>query len=806
MSIFSDLTPADLSLPDKFTAFRSEQCEAAEYVIYDTSKRFCAICLPTGSGKTLTAAMIAQATGLKTVYLTATRGVEDQAVRDFASCGMVDIRGRQNYDCKELYIGGSYREARARMNPTCQYGHDHECRYEFTSDCPHTCAVAAAEQASFVSSNYSCWMHSRKYNEDAFASPERPVELLICDEAGALPDLVADFVAIKINDSDEDLPYQYQARAKAQPGGVMPNETWTTFAQERRRQASEEAMRIRASYVTKDAAMHDDRYAYLQELIEKCDRIPKLNANWVWEMDREGVKFTPIRPGAFASCVWSNVPRIVLMSATLRPYTLSLLGIGKEDYDYREWKTSFPPQYGPVYHLSAGVKLTWKSSDEDFAKVVERMDEIIDSRPGRRVLVHTVAYHRQRSVLNRSRHASRMIFNEDGRDANGAAQRFRSGPNDAILISPSFSTGFDFPDEQCEVNIILKVPYPNSASWVGKMRCQDPEYRMHATVQELVQMCGRPRRHARDRAECVSPSTNILTADLKWKQAVSLSVGDVLVGFDEYGYGREDPRRLRWATVIKAVTRTMPRVRLIHEEGEIICTPNHPWVTQKKQGRTIQWRETIDLKKGDKLFRILDPWRELDDRKSGWLAGIYDGEGCLVFGHGKRNPRVGGVYCVQNRGLVADEIAVLLEGFGFRYTIMPRPGEGTCIKLRGGLQEWLRFLGQVRPIRLLDKFRRHTSRGERLQAIRYPRVLCVERLKDGDITSLQTSTGTYIADGFGAHNTFILDDGIKWVQGSPRNPWHGHAPAGFQVHEISRVPAAPPRASSSINTLTSTGS
>lgn len=220
-------------------------------------------------------------------------------------------------------------------------------------------------------------------------------------------------------------------------------------------------------------------------------------------MDRDGVKFTPVWPGRYSSALWSSVPRVILMSATLCPYTLGLLGLGRDDYDFREWPSSFPPHLGPVYHYNCGVRLNSKSTDEDYVRMVEAMDEYIAARPGRRVLIHSVSYDRQKIVKAKSRHVARMYFNEGGWDAADKARKFRTGPEDGILVGPSYSTGHSFPDDECELNLIMKVPYPNTMSRVTKARCENHDYHMHATVQELVQMVGRVRRHERDRGETV---------------------------------------------------------------------------------------------------------------------------------------------------------------------------------------------------------------------------------------------------------------------------------------------------------------
>ena len=68
----------------------------------------------------------------------------------------------------------------------------------------------------------------------------------------------------------------------------------------------------------------------------------------------------------------------------------------------------------------------------------------------------------------------------------------------------------------------------------------------------------------------------------------------------------------------------------------------------------------------------------------------------------------------------------------------------------------MRFLGQIRPMRLLDKFTA-SPRERRLIAIANDQVVLVEPLEAGPMVTLQSSTGTYMAEGYGAHNTYILD-------------------------------------------------
>ena len=71
------VSPTDLGLPAKFTAWRRDQWDGIDRIISST-KRFVVICAPTGSGKTGIGLGAAALSGERTVILTATKGLQDQ--------------------------------------------------------------------------------------------------------------------------------------------------------------------------------------------------------------------------------------------------------------------------------------------------------------------------------------------------------------------------------------------------------------------------------------------------------------------------------------------------------------------------------------------------------------------------------------------------------------------------------------------------------------------------------------------------------------------------------------------------------
>ena len=190
------------------------------------------------------------------------------------------------------------------------------------------------------------------------------------------------------------------------------------------------------------------------------------------------------------------------MSASLDPFTCSLLLPKDFSYSYKAWPSVFPPQNAPVYHIPT-VKLTWKSTDEDYKKVIETMDDIIDHRPGFWIIIHSVSYARSQRAIQHSRHRDRFISNAQSSELRGCLERFRIRGGDGILISPSVEEGFDFdyPEENF-VQFLLKFRFPNESNRGIRERCaQMPGYRLHYAANKVIQIKGRPIRRDVSRGE-----------------------------------------------------------------------------------------------------------------------------------------------------------------------------------------------------------------------------------------------------------------------------------------------------------------
>lgn len=816
--------PFEFGAPLRFTTWRDYQ-DLAVCAGIESTARFVVQSMPTGSGKSLCYITQALATGVRTCILTSTKGLQNQIVRDFGSCGVVDIRGKDNYACLDDQHPAS---CGFRHNPK-----DPECEYYR--------ALRAAQNSPLVVTNYSYWMHSMKYTREiqllgAF-------DLLVLDEAHNAPNELASFLGFELSRYEthrvfgEELP----EFATLPQWSIWADKHIETLEDIVERESAELMVALR-KLVEIDGTDGGDPepFDYLREwhrqgkgdlpkhintilrFLRSCEslrytllKMGNLRPDeWVFERDRDAlVTFDIINPAPYAERelfsytefysspvtsgrqrVRTPVPKVLLVSATVRPKTCELLGIdpSSDSLDFQEYPHTFPKAGRMVTYVPT-VRMRYDTPPGDLKIWLSRIDNVIRSRVDRKGIIHTVSYARRDYVMTNSKYAELMISHGGAKERDEVIARFKASTEPVVLVSPSVATGFDFPYSCCEYQIIGKVPWPSTQSKIMKARTEnDPDYMHYIAMQEIVQAAGRGTRAPDDHCECFTPDTRILTNDLQWVEAESLQAGDKLLAFDEHGHGRVNPRRWRWSDVIAKTTRRAACYRVVFEDGQLIASTEHPWLCLRR-GSTIGWLKTTELRLGTKLFRLLTPWKSGSTFEEGWLSGFYDGEGCLVQRLGKRNPNVSRVMLVQNSGDALAQSLFILDTLGFQYAVHPHPHANSnklwAVWSKGGHAELLRFLGQIRPVRLLDKFTSST-RNEKITAISYPKILAIERVPDQWVTSLQTSTGTYVAEGLGAHNCFVLDDQFWWWIWK----YQHFAPEWFRecIRKSVTIPAPPP--------------
>lgn len=494
------------------------QWEAIEFAV-DCDKRFAAMCVSTGVGKSLIAMTIAKFTGLRTCILTGTKGLQDQYVSQFGKYGLVEIKGRNNYQCVEY------------ANLDCRAGSTMKCACTGGKGCEYERARDRAKNSQIVIANYAYWMTVndkanglQRSEREADLYGDNPIECLILDECHCSDGWLEGYLTTKLYEKDiekwADKKIGVDAGEWRDIAKIAVMDLEVEIENEKQR-ILEKSNKVRSrSHISNEDLK---RMYALEGLLSKYKKVAEVDNDWVIDKHvgtRYGTiwSFDVIWPGRYAEkYLFCGVPKVVMMSGTVKPKTMGLLGVSKEKFKFREWGRVFPANRNPIYNVPAvksdgnggftEIRIDYRTKEGDLEIWLEHIDKIIDGRLDRKGLIQAVSYDRAMYIMNNSRHKELMIGNTadpESESAREIADKFRQSKAPCILVSPSFSTGWDFPGKDCEFIIIAKVPFKPSVSKAMKAReANDNTYGAYLAMQEMVQSAGRGMRHDRDRCEVV---------------------------------------------------------------------------------------------------------------------------------------------------------------------------------------------------------------------------------------------------------------------------------------------------------------
>ena len=266
---------------------------------------------------------------------------------------------------------------------------------------------------------------------------------------------------------------------------------------------------------------------------------------------------------------------------------------------------------------------------------------------------------------------------------------------------------------------------------------------------------------------CVTPETRILTSDLRWVRADSIKVGDKLIGFDENPPKRYGQRKFNETLVEDVGEIERPCYEVTLNDGtKVTCSEEHQWLVFTAGSRTV-WKQTKDLVSTDRIYKVCDVWEDLpQDYRLGYLSASFDGEGCISQIKGK----IQQLTFSQRDNAMLKQVKEYLTDFGFDYNAdyfdnrNLYKGQDPVYKLfiKGGKRELLRFLGSVRPRRLLENFDPNQlgtvrcSNGD-LGSDIHPRVESIKYVGTKKVIPIRTTSHTYVAEGLASHNC------LEWI-------------------------------------------
>ena len=455
--------------------------------------------------------------GLRVAVLTEAKSLQDQIAKDFGGIGLFDMRGLRNYTCAALANGGQYEDMWAKKwgRPTCDVG---PCTAGLRCDlkdegCEYFDAYRRTCSERLVSTNYAYWIAIHKYGQGL-----GKFDLLVLDECHLADSALSSAMSVEFTDKD------YKELGSKPPKVTAPLQNWRMWGR-----VQLDRVQGKLDFYTRGAkigAVNSDGTAALlsatdvmdaselrfwKNLEGKCMTLAESTDDWILEKEEVSgnVRIAPAWVRNYAEpLLFRDVPRVVLMSATVRPKITNLLGIGDGAYDFYEYPSTFPVERRPIYWIPT-VSLNYNSTENDLITWTVRIDQILARRLDRKGIVHTVSYERQKFLMEHSRFKHLMHANNSN-NTRDVVQSFRNAPAPAILVSPSVGTGFDFPFDFCRYQIIGKVPFKDARGAILTAQSKDdPDYLMYLTAQDITQMYGRSNRDARDFSETIIVDNNI---------------------------------------------------------------------------------------------------------------------------------------------------------------------------------------------------------------------------------------------------------------------------------------------------------
>lgn len=520
--------PEALGIPgDLFPEWRPLQEEAILRAA-DSPKRFVVFAAPTGFGKSIVYMAASALANVPTAFLTSTKGLQDQLSKDFSPMGLVDMRGMNNYEClgvrpenQSTALGFPIKLDVNRQGGRaagCEEGPCHmgiRCKLK-AGGCLYYDQHTLAKSSDLVVTNYTYWLSITNFSEEGLG--ER--RMLVLDEAHDAPDTVSDFLTVTIE--PYEVEHLMETRFLEAGAGSDQWREWATF-HKRRVDGGLEVLKLDIKSAQDGGGRvptaHFRRMKELKALSRKLSMLTGMQATWVSEVvggyhsSKGAMKFSPIWPAAYCEkYLFRGIPKVVMVSATLTPKTLECLGVPADQVDFKEWPSSFPVSRRPFIHVPT-VQMNHRNEQlmETKRKMVNRVDQIVGPRQDRKGIIHSVSYARAQFIQRNSDWAHQMMV-PDSSNTRATVQRFKVAPPGTVLVSPAVTTGYDFPYTQCEYQVIIKIPFPDTRPEVMKARTHlDPEYYHYIAYQNLIQMVGRGMRAGDDRCE-----TLILDDNARW--------------------------------------------------------------------------------------------------------------------------------------------------------------------------------------------------------------------------------------------------------------------------------------------------
>lgn len=467
----------------------------------------------TGTGKSAVATTLARM--YQPAYiLTMTKQLQAQYASEF---GYPLVKGRGNFACLDSNLDlncdmGTCQTTPSSQEFSCDYGvtkSPFEGGYAFQDafgapiyfrsqdHCPYWEQKAESAESSITLMNYDYALLELNYVKH-FGKRQ----LMVLDEAHNLEDKL--MRRLEVNLSRQRLEKDVKKTIPRSMMDYRDPEEWILFLEALYDSYAELSVK---EMPKNQADRVNSTKLRLSELLNNLEDQPE---NWVVDTDTAGVSFKPLRVDGYTkNRLFQYADACLFMSATILDKELfsKWLGLEPDEVYYLEVPSPFPAGNRPV-HMNLAGKMSQRLIKRTAPKTIPILEKIIKHHKYEKGLIHTHNYKCQQYVMNQLNNSRLIGHNSQNREY--ALYQFEKTREPRILVSPSMSEGVDLPYEQCQFQVIYKIPFPYLGDpQVNERRKQEPRWYAYKTVITLLQAYGRGMRAEDDYCETYILDGNI---------------------------------------------------------------------------------------------------------------------------------------------------------------------------------------------------------------------------------------------------------------------------------------------------------
>jgi Rad3-related DNA helicase len=513
-------TDPDIRKHFPFPTMRDAQGQALDLVVRSAQekKKFTLIEAPTGVGKSGIA--IATGSWAKTqpitrprdsqgsIILSTQKTLTAQYMKDFSQDGLVELKGRANYQCATHETDCASAAAFQDENDNCAKN----------GVCPYANAKEVFMGSPAGVTNFSYFL-----TETMYAGRLKPRNYLVLDECHNVENQIlgftdTEFTKEKAAELGITLPI-FKAGAIGNTAAALKwfEEVATPKMNEYIGDLEMQIEQAKNDGEREEAVELAKRFQRWTTFKKRTDMFRETDrpGDWIVYSDvnekgfgTKNLIIKPLTATLFAeSIMFKKAANIVMMSATILDFKTFMrnLGIDSSQANTMSIPSEFPLENRPIFFKPVG-NMSSKTKKDSLPLLAAYTEKLL-SHPkyvGVKGIIHTHSYDITKYMmeyLTSRGFGDRLISHTNlpgSRDA--AVAKHLASPHATILVSPSMTEGLDLKEELSRFQIILKVPYAYLDPYVNARMARDSAWYAWQTALTLVQATGRSVRSTTDKA------------------------------------------------------------------------------------------------------------------------------------------------------------------------------------------------------------------------------------------------------------------------------------------------------------------